>query len=634
MRDPDGTGRVSAILLASAMLAALLVVSPARATVHLRQQVDASTYPTVRATVVTGRPTSTAPVPTEDGRSVTGLQTVNLGNSKSVVIAIDRSVSMQGRPLHDAVAAARRFLDVKAPDDRVAVVAFASDAVRLTGFSTSSADAASALASLSSGTRPGTALYDAVSLSSAALAKEPPGKRLVLLLTDGRDVSSSTTIADATRAARKAGAAIYAIGVRGDQLTRAPLRQLAGGTGGGFYLAESTTELTRMYGGIAAELQRTWRLEYVTAARPGERLRLTASVPGQGTASVAYRLPLGQGGAVDSSSRVLLPTSVAEAPLLPLGAGLLAGLLILAAAIIITRRPAGAWARNRVDYHLGTAKPHQEHQRHIPRPSEALARLSAWTERTLGRKRTWERVQSVLERADLPLRTAEFFYISGGAALVALIIAAAIGLPALLALGAGVGAAFLPYAFVASKAKRRIRTFDEQLPDVLQVLAASLRAGHSLRQGIAALVEDSQPPTSTEFRRVLAEASLGRPVEQALSDSASRLRSADFEYVVAAITIQREVGGALAGLLEMVGETVRARQQFRRKVKSLTAMGKMTAYVLVALPLVIGFALALVNPGYLDPLLHTPTGHTIVFVGLTMMAIGTFFLKRTITFKG
>jgi len=255
-------------------------------------------------------------------------------------------------------------------------------------------------------------------------------------------------------------------------------------------------------------------------------------------------------------------------------------------------------------------------------------------ERTLGRKRTWERVQSVLERADLPLRTAEFFYICAGFALVALVVSVAIGLPTLIVLAAGIGAAFVPYAFVASKAKKRIRTFDEQLPDVLQMLAASLRAGHSLRQGIAALVEDSQPPTSIEFRRVLAEASLGRPVEDALTDMASRLRSADFDYVVSAITIQREVGGALASLLEMVAETVRARQQFRRKVRTLTSMGRMTAYVLVALPFVIGFALALVNPGYLDPLFHTSKGHTIVFIGLAMMATGSFFLKRTVSFKG
>ena len=633
MRDPDGTARMRA-LVSGALLAMLLIASPARAEVQLRQQLDASAYPMVRATVVTARPTSTPPVLKENGRPVTGLQAVNLGTSKSVVIAIDRSDSMHGKPLQDAVRAARRFLAVKEPDDRVAIVAFDSDAVRLTGFSTSSADAESALTSLASGTHRGTALYDAVALSASTLAKEPPGKRLILLLTDGRDVSSSTTLAAATRAARDVGAAIYAIGITGDQLTRAPLRQLATGTGGGSYLAESTGELTRIYTGVAAELRRTWRLEFATAARPGERLRLTASVPGQGRASVIYRLPAEHADEGGSSRRMLLPISVADAPLLPVGAGLLAGALILLAVFVATRRPAGAWARNRVDHHLGTAKPHKEPERHMPRPSEARARLAAWMERTLGRKRTWERVQSVLERADLPLRTAEFFYISAGFAIAALVVSLAVGLPTLLALAAGAGASFLPYAFVASKAKRRIRTFDEQLPDVLQMLAASLRAGHSLRQGIAALVEDSQPPMSTEFRRVLAEASLGRPVEDALTDMASRLRSADFDYVVSAITIQHEVGGALAGLLEMVGETVRARQQFRRKVRTLTSMGRMTAYVLVGLPFAIGGALALVNPGYLDPLFHTSTGHTIVYVGLAMMAIGTYFLRRTVSFKG
>src|SRR3954470_1090522 len=184
------------------------------------------------------------------------------------------------------------------------------------------------------------------------------------------------------------------------------------------------------------------------------------------------------------------------------------------------------------------------------------------------------------------------------------------------------------------KARKRIRAFEEQLPDVLITLAASLRAGHSLRQAILAVVEESAEPARKEFGRVLTEASLGRPMEDALADMAARLCSEDFDYVVTAVTVQRQVGGALAGLLDMVADTVRSRQQFHRKVRSLTAMGRMSALILIALPFILAVALSLVNPGYMEPLYATSTGHTLIAIGLAGMVIGSLFLKKIVSFKG
>ncbi len=158
---------------------------------------------------------------------------------------------------------------------------------------------------------------------------------------------------------------------------------------------------------------------------------------------------------------------------------------------------------------------------------------------------------------------------------------------------------------------------------MLITLAASLRAGHSLRQAILAVVDESAEPARKEFGRVLTEASLGRPMEEALADMAGRLGSDDFDYVVTAVTVQRQVGGALAGLLDLVADTVRGRQQFHRKVRSLTAMGRMSAIILIALPFVIAAALTALNPGYMEPLYSTPTGHMLIAIGLAGMAVGT-----------
>jgi hypothetical protein len=143
----------------------------------------------------------------------------------------------------------------------------------------------------------------------------------------------------------------------------------------------------------------------------------------------------------------------------------------------------------------------------------------------------------------------------------------------------------LPLVFVTAKAAARMKKFENQLPDLLITMAASLKAGHSFRQGIQAVVDEGAEPAAKEFRRVMTETQLGKPMDDALADMAERVGSKNLSFVITSVTIQRQIGGSLAGLFDMVADTVRQRQQFFRKVKGLTAMGRMSAYVLVGLPI-------------------------------------------------
>ena len=154
-----------------------------------------------------------------------------------------------------------------------------------------------------------------------------------------------------------------------------------------------------------------------------------------------------------------------------------------------------------------------------------------------------------------------------------------------------------------------------QLPDLLITIAASLKAGHTFKQGMQAVVDEGQPPASEEFKRVLTETGLGRPMDDALGEMAERLGSENFEFAITAVTIQRQVGGSLAGLFDMVADTVRQRQQFARKIRSLTAMGRMSAYTLIGLPFFIAADDPLINAGYLHPLFHTSAGHMLLVSG-------------------
>jgi tight adherence protein B len=197
-----------------------------------------------------------------------------------------------------------------------------------------------------------------------------------------------------------------------------------------------------------------------------------------------------------------------------------------------------------------------------------------------------------------------------------------------------VGGGLCPLGFVWLKSKRRLSAFENQLPDLLISLAASLKAGHSFKQGLQTVADEGRPPASKELQRVLTEGRLGRPIDEALAEMAERLGSKDFEFVITSVTIQGQIGGSLAGLIDMVADTVRQRQQFARKIRGLTAMGRASAYVLMGLPFFIGLAITVLNPGYMDPLFHTSTGHKLIITGIVMMTFGCFALRRIVAFKG
>src|SRR5204863_4781067 len=135
-------------------------------------------------------------------------------------------------------------------------------------------------------------------------------------------------------------------------------------------------------------------------------------------------------------------------------------------------------------------------------------------------------------------------------------------------------AGMIPFSWVWLKMRKRLRAFENQLPDLLITIAASLKAGHSFKQGLQAVVDEGHPPANEEFRRVLTEASLGRPMDDALAEMAERMASKNFEFAITAVTIQRQVGGSLATLFDMGADTVRQRQQFTRQSRAPTPTGR------------------------------------------------------------
>jgi tight adherence protein B len=313
-----------------------------------------------------------------------------------------------------------------------------------------------------------------------------------------------------------------------------------------------------------------------------------------------------------------------------LGGGV--ALLVLLAGVFAITSAKGSWLKTRLSPHVGAERQVAKQRREGERLAVAAGLFRA-TEKTFGHLRFWKKLQRLLDRADMPVRTVEFVYLMSASGVLVGLVAAVIGPPMVVGLAALLGGAFMPYLVVAFKARRRLKTFESQLPDLLTTVAASLKAGHSFRQGIQAVVDEGQEPASKEFKRVLAETRLGRPMDAALAEMANRVGSKNLEFVLTAVTIQRKVGGSMAGIFDMVAETVRNRHQFARKVKGLTAMGRASAYVLIALPFFVAGAITLINAEYMKPLWHTSTGHKMIVTMLVMMAVGSLILRKIVSFR-
>jgi tight adherence protein B len=621
-------------LLAIAVAVAVCLLAPAaQASVAIRGM-DTGSFPVVRVTVVTSEPSPNSPKLRENGLPVSVSRAENLGRAKSVVLAIDRSQSMRGVPLAQAVAAARAFLAAKPAADRLAVASFATKPLMLTEFSNKRSDSDGALRSIKVDAVQGTTLYDQIVQASSRLAAEPLEARVIIVVTDGNETRSAASLNEAVAAARRARTAIYVVAIESSKFNPEPLRALASETGGAYRGAASTAKLGAAYEAIAAELRRTWRLEYATAARPGETATLQASWFGQKSAPAKLTLPESLGpGSDDSKPSHLLPEVFYKTVLGTQVMAIISFFIVLIGASLALTTVKGARLKKRLAPHIVSSQEVRKRKREKERLA-AAAGLFRVTESAFENWKFWKRLDRLVERSDLPIRTVELVYLIAGLGLIAATLASLAAQSTLITVAALAAVGFAPIGFVWFKAVRRLKAFENQLPDVLITLAAALKAGHSFKQGLQTIVDEGNPPASKEFHRVLAEARLGRPIELGLADMAERLGSKNFDFVITAVKIQQQVGGSLAGLVDMVADTVRQRQQFIRKVKGLTAMGRAGAYTLVALPFFIAAAITVINPTYMEPLYHSSTGHMLIYVGLGMMAFGSLILKKIVSFKG
>jgi tight adherence protein B len=269
--------------------------------------------------------------------------------------------------------------------------------------------------------------------------------------------------------------------------------------------------------------------------------------------------------------------------------------------------------------------------------SSQLSRITGMTTEAVSEfleRRGWTRkVAEALENAGIKSSPADFLVLVAVAAVVAAAVGTVVG-------GLLLGMLFFLVAPVVAKlvvgllTTRRKRIFADQLDNTLQLFSGSLRAGHSLLRAVDAVARESPAPTSEELARVVDETRLGMDLNESLDRAARRMESEDFSWVAQAIGIHREVGGDLADVLDRVSATIRERNQIKRQVRTLSAEGKMSAYILMALPVLIAGILSLIAPDYISKFLTSGfLGYAMIVVALLMFAVGGFWMSRIIKIR-
>lgn len=309
-----------------------------------------------------------------------------------------------------------------------------------------------------------------------------------------------------------------------------------------------------------------------------------------------------------------------------LAAGIGIGILLLFAGIAALITGEGGNIDERLARYAGN-KPDKDDrkQKRQARPDVDVAILTSDVED----KRLRMKVQRDLARANLKLTFAEYYYIRIGLM---------VGLGLFLYLFrdplSGVIGAFLGYMlprfYVGRRIGGRLGAFNKQLPDTITLLSNSLRAGSSFLQSIELVSRETPPPMGEEMGRVVREVNLGLGMEEALKNMVRRIKSDDLDLMVTAISIQQQVGGNLAEILDTIAFTIRERVRIKGEVNTLTAQGRMSGYLVAFLPIAIAGMINMIQPAFMAPLFNQTIGQIMLGVGITMMTIG-FFAIRKIT---
>jgi tight adherence protein B len=529
-----------------------------------------------------------------------------------VVLALDVSGSMQGAAIAAAIQATQDFVRAMPGDVAIGLVTFGDSAVRVLPPTTDRAAVLDQVGALRAGGS--TALYDGVRLAAETFT---PGatRRAIVLLSDGGDTASAATL-DAATGSLGGQTRLDVIELASRESNRPALDALAAAGGGSVQSGDDPAALDALYTEVSKRLLRRYTVTYRSARREATEATVrVASATGVATATAEIPDPVLAVDPIrdrgDAAAPDRAPAGTTSGRLWLAGSLLFAG-IGTASSIVIVSQDRRYRVRRRIARREGpgTAGP-------VPTISSEGERGAAARGLAL-----------LLDAAGSGRTPGEYVVFTGLVALVAGVVGLVGFGPFGLVVGAmtvvGVAAARL-----RQRAARRRQAFTEQLSDTLKVLANMLRSGYGLSQALDVATEQVGDPMRTWIGQAVVEMRADRDVGEALRAVAARARSVDFEWVAMAVEINREIGGDLAEILDGLAETVRDRARIKGQVRALSAEGRLSAYVVLALPPTIMAFSALTNPGYVSQL-TTGTGLVLVTIAVLLMIVGYVWMRRLV----
>lgn len=245
----------------------------------------------------------------------------------------------------------------------------------------------------------------------------------------------------------------------------------------------------------------------------------------------------------------------------------------------------------------------------------------------------FENLPLLFRQADSPLRIEQFIVLCmlSAAAIFILLFALQQSVPVLI--GGGAAAFLTPWCWLLLRRRSRLKSFDKQLPDALELLSRALRAGNSLAAGLNAVASEMPQPIAGEFRAVHDEQNLGLPIDQALRNMLQRVPNMDLQFFVTAVSIQRQAGGDLAEILGKISSLVRERFKILGQVRALTGEGRMSGVVLMALPIVLFLGVYFVNREYIMLLFNEEIGRQMIYAAIASQIVGGYVIHRIVNIK-
>ncbi len=563
----------------------------------------------------------------ENGTDVNGATVTAAGATQqqnfAVVLAIDASNSMRGKPIAAAVEAARTFAAHRNPNQQMAIVYFDGTVRVVQPLTTNGARIASVL-SHTPRLQERTRLYDAVDRSAQLLEAAGVKTGSVVVLSDGADIGSTMTLSGLEGSLQKRHVRAFTVGLASAALNAAALRRIASASDGS-YVSGSASQLHAIYDRLGSKLSNEYLVRYRSLAGPGKKIDVAISVAGvPGEFRASYTTPALAVGGPAAYHRSAFSRFLASGFSMVIVAAL--ALLLLGGAVFTVVRPRESGVQVRVGSFVTAPRAKAQSSAIL---SEDLLRDA---DVSLARFRFWPSFRTAVEVGGIdmsPVHVVALTFLTSLLALLVLLLAAG-------PLFAIVGAILVPFAaymYVRARADKVRRDFGEQLPDNLEVLAAALRAGHSLVGALSSVAEGAVEPSRGEFARIVADEQLGAPLEDAIGVVVERMENRDLDQVALIARLQRETGSSSAEVLDRVVETVRGRAELRRLVKTLTAQGRMSRWVLTFIPVALALAISAISPGYLDPMFNHTLGRVVLVIAGMMIVAGSLVIKKIVNIK-